>query len=94
MASAHKITPNFWFVEKADDAAKYYVNTFNKNPAARKKSKITNTTYYPEATKAVASSIPVGSVQTVEFELEGYPFVILNGGKLPNFELNGADPTR
>ena len=68
-----KITPFLWFNDnKAEEAAKFYTSVF-------KKSKIREITRQGEAT-AKASGQPVGSVLTVEFELQGQKFTALNGG--------------
>ncbi len=77
-----KITPFFWFVDQAEDAAKYYVSVFRD-------SKIISTVRYPEAAEVV-SGMPKGSVMTVELELEGQPFTFLNGGKVPGFDFSSA----
>src|SRR5690348_11890355 len=73
-----KITPFLWFNGNAEEAAKFYTSIF-------KKSKIREITYYGEAA-AKGSGQPVGSVLTVEFELQGQKFTALNGG--PNFKFN------
>lgn len=68
-----KITPFLWFDSQAKEAAEYYVAIFPN-------SKITSTTNYSEE-GAKASGMPVGSVMTVAFELNGQHFTALNGGK-------------
>ncbi len=75
-----KITPNLWFDTQAEEAAKFYTSIF-------KDSKIVKTTYYPEAGKEI-HGMDVGSVMTVEFELNGQSFIGLNGG--PHFKFNEA----
>jgi predicted 3-demethylubiquinone-9 3-methyltransferase (glyoxalase superfamily) len=72
-----KITPFLWFDDKAEEAAKYYVSIFRN-------SRIVNVARYGEA-GAKASGMPKGSVMTVAFELEGQPFVALNGGPIFTF---------
>ncbi|MGZ8449243.1 MAG: VOC family protein [Candidatus Deferrimicrobiaceae bacterium] len=72
-----KITPFLWFDDKAEEAAKFYVSIFRN-------SKIVNVARYGEA-GAKASGRPKGSVMTVAFELEGQPFVALNGGPIFTF---------
>lgn len=75
-----KITPFLWFEGQAEDAAKFYTSIF-------KDSKIGRTLRYGEETaKVSASGQPVGSVLTIEFEIEGQNFVALNGG--PQFKFN------
>ena len=75
-----KITPNLWFDGDAEDAVNRYTSTFDD-------SSIGTVSRYDEAS-ADASGQPAGSVLTVDFELEGRPFVALNGG--PQFEFNPA----
>jgi predicted 3-demethylubiquinone-9 3-methyltransferase (glyoxalase superfamily) len=60
------ITPFLWFTSQAEEAANYYVTTF-------KNSKITDVSHYGEAGPA-----PAGTVMTVEFELDGQPFMAIN----------------
>jgi predicted 3-demethylubiquinone-9 3-methyltransferase (glyoxalase superfamily) len=75
-----KITPFLWFNGNAEQAARFYTSVF-------KKSKIRAITRYgKEASKG--SGQPLGSVMTVEFDIEGQPFTALNGG--PNFTFTEA----
>jgi predicted 3-demethylubiquinone-9 3-methyltransferase (glyoxalase superfamily) len=67
-----------WFDSQAEDAVKHYTGIFPR-------SKITATSHYPEGSPAPK---PAGSVMTVEFELDGQPFVALNGG--PEFKFTPA----
>jgi predicted 3-demethylubiquinone-9 3-methyltransferase (glyoxalase superfamily) len=64
-----KITTFLTYAKHAEDAAAFYVSIFPN-------SRITRTTHYLEGTP-----MPVGTVMTVEFELDGVPFVALNGGE-------------
>ena len=73
-----KITPFLWFDHQAEDAARFYTSVF-------KNSKIGRIFRYGEKA-AEKTGRPVGSVLTVEFEIEGQKFVALNGG--PLFEFN------
>ena len=73
-----KITPNLWFDHQAEEAVQFYTAVFSNG-------KIGDMTRFDEAS-AQASGQPEGSVMTVSFELEGQPFVALNGG--PHFTLN------
>ena len=75
-----KITPMLWFDGKAEEAANFYVSLF-------KNSKIGDILRYDEAA-AKAAGGEVGSVLTIEFELEGQKFVGLNGG--PQFKFTEA----
>ena len=65
-----KITPFLWFDRQAEEAASFYVSIFPN-------SKIVKVARYGEAGPG-----PAGSAMTVEFQLEGQPFVALNGGPL------------
>ena len=69
-----KITPNLWFDTHAEEAAEFYCSIFPN-------SKITDVTHYTEAGPG-----PVGTVLTVEFELDGQPFVGINGGPAFTFD--------
>ena len=80
MAKIQKITPNLWFNNEAEEAAKYYASIF-------KNSGIDRVTYYPKAGQEIHKQQP-GSVMTVEFNLDGQKFVALNGG--PQFKFNEA----
>ncbi len=75
--TAHRITPFLWFDDQAERAAELYMSLFPD-------SRITSVTRYGEAGGEVTGGHP-GSVMTVEFELEGQPFVALNGGPLFRF---------
>ena len=68
MLKPSKIKPFLWFDTQAEDAAKFYTSVFRN-------SKIGRVLRFPEG-----SPRPAGMVLTVEFELEGVPFVALNGG--------------
>ena len=58
-----QITPFLWFDKEAEKAARFYVSVF-------KNSKILKITHYGEAGPG-----PKGAVMTVEFQLNGQPFV-------------------
>ncbi len=72
-----KITPFLWFDDQAEDAVNFYTSLF-------KNSKIGRIFHYTEEA-AEKSGRPVGSVLTIEFEIEGQKFVALNGGPLFKF---------
>ena len=76
MVRSSKIKPFLWFQGQAEEAAKFYTSVF-------KASKIGAISRYPEGGPG-----PVGSVMTVEFEIEGQPFLALNGG--PDFKFTEA----
>jgi predicted 3-demethylubiquinone-9 3-methyltransferase (glyoxalase superfamily) len=71
--SLQKITPFLWFDNQAEEAAAFYTSIFPN-------SRILKTARYGDSGPG-----PAGSVMTVEFELEGQPFVALNGGPLFKF---------
>lgn len=62
------ITTCLWFDTEGEEAAALYVSLFEN-------SQITGFTRYGEAGPGA-----VGTVQTVSFELDGRPFLALNGG--------------
>jgi predicted 3-demethylubiquinone-9 3-methyltransferase (glyoxalase superfamily) len=72
----HKIVPNLWFDTEAEEAANFYISVFDN-------SRIVNLTHYTESGPREA-----GMVMTVDFELEGQPFVGINGG--PQFKFDEA----
>ena len=78
--SVQQISPCLWFDGQAEEAAKFYVSVF-------KKGKITRVTHYPDVGQETHGRAP-GSVMTVEFVLNGLPFLGLNGG--PLFKFNEA----
>jgi len=76
MVIMQKITPCLWFDTQGEEAANFYTSVF-------KNSRITDISRYGEA-----GPRPAGTVMTVAFELDGQPFVALNGG--PEFTFNEA----
>jgi predicted 3-demethylubiquinone-9 3-methyltransferase (glyoxalase superfamily) len=75
-----KITTNLWFDTHAEEAAQFYTSIF-------KNSKIGRITRYGKQ-RHEGNGISEGTVMTVEFELEGQPFVALNGG--PHYKFTEA----
>ena len=75
-----KITPCLWFDDQAEEAANFYTSIF-------KNSKIGNITRYGKEGYEIHGK-EAGTVLTVDFEIEGVKFTILNGG--PVFKLNEA----
>ena len=69
-----RIVPNLWFDTQALEAAELYTSIFPN-------SAITKITHYTEAGPGEP-----GSVLTVEFELDGNPFLALNGGPAFTFD--------
>jgi predicted 3-demethylubiquinone-9 3-methyltransferase (glyoxalase superfamily) len=76
MAKLTKITPCLWFDTEGEDAAKYYTSIFENSRV------VATTLYGPEAPDREGTAV------TVEFELDGQPFVALNGG--PQFTFSEA----
>ena len=74
MLKSKKIKTFLWLDGQAEQAAKFYTSIFRNG-------KIGAIARYPEGSPG-----PAGSVMTVEFELDGHPFVGLNGG--PQFKFN------
>jgi predicted 3-demethylubiquinone-9 3-methyltransferase (glyoxalase superfamily) len=72
----HKITPFLWFDSQAEEAAKFYVSVF-------KDSKMGQVSRYGDG-----MPLPKGTVMTAVFEIEGQPFIALNGG--PDFKFTPA----
>jgi predicted 3-demethylubiquinone-9 3-methyltransferase (glyoxalase superfamily) len=68
-----KITPFLWFNDNAEEAVNFYISVF-------KNSKIKTITRYGDKGPG-----PKGSVMTVSFELNGNPFIALNGGPVFQF---------
>lgn len=73
-----KITSCLWFDINAEEAAKFYTTVF-------KNSKIGKVARYDEASSKTSGQ-QAGTVLTIEFDIEGYKFLGLNGG--PVFKLN------
>jgi predicted 3-demethylubiquinone-9 3-methyltransferase (glyoxalase superfamily) len=80
MQFSQKIAPCLWFDNQGEEAANFYVSIF-------KNSKILNIARYGKAGNETHHQ-PEGAVMTVTFELEGLPFMTLNGG--PLFKFNEA----
>lgn len=73
---SQKINPCLWFNENAEDAVNFYTSIF-------KNSKIEGITHYGKN-----NPMPEGTVLTVSFQLDGVPFLALNGG--PTFHFTEA----
>lgn len=76
MTVKHKITPFLWFDTQAEEAASFYVSLF-------KDSKIDSVSRYGEG-----APLPAGTAMSVSFQLQGQPFIALNGG--PQFKFTEA----
>ncbi len=70
------ITPCFWFDGNAEEAINFYASLFTN-------SKIVATSRYGEG-----APLPAGTVMTISFELQGRPFMAINGG--PQFQFSPA----
>ena len=70
------IIPNLWFDDNGLEAAEFYVSLFPN-------SKIVNVFHYGENAPK-----PAGEVMVVDFELDGQPHSIINGG--PQFHFDEA----
>ena len=71
-----KLTTCLWFDTEGEEAARFYTSVFPN-------SRITGVTHYGSA-----GPRDEGTVMTVQFELDGMPFVALNGG--PDFDFTEA----
>lgn len=80
-----KIIPSLWYDSEAEEAAKYYIETFNNSPYPKGESKILSKTLYNTETP---SDKPLCSVLTVNFMLTDQEFTGLNGGSF--FKFNEA----
>jgi len=69
----NKIKPFLWFDNQAEEAVNFYTTIF-------KNSKVGNVSRYMEGGPG-----PVGQVMVAEFEIEGLPFIALNGGPIYSF---------
>ena len=71
-----KITPCLWFDTRGEESARFYTSVLPN-------SRVGKITHY-----GAAGPRPEGTVMTVEFELDGQPFIALNGG--PDFTFTEA----
>ncbi|ROL56126.1 VOC family protein [Bacteroidetes/Chlorobi group bacterium Naka2016] len=78
MKSSQAIVPCLWFDNQAEEAVKFYSSLFDNSSIGR------ITRYGKEGFEFHHQ--PEGSVMTIEFELNGQPFLALNGG--PDFKFN------
>ena len=69
---------NLWFDTQGEEAARFYTSVF-------KDSKMGTITRYPNVGQEIHGKEP-DSVMTVTFEINGQPFLALNGG--PEFTFN------
>ncbi|MCM4161826.1 VOC family protein [Antarcticibacterium flavum] len=73
-----KIIPHLWFDSDAEEAVEFYTSLF-------KNSAIQTITRYPGVGQEIHQK-EEGSVMNIDFVLEGYQFLALNGG--PHFKFN------
>jgi predicted 3-demethylubiquinone-9 3-methyltransferase (glyoxalase superfamily) len=73
-AQIAKITPCLWYVDKAEEAARFYASVFPN-------SRVDSVTALPADTP----SGPAGSVKVVAFTLAGQPFMAMSAGPLDPF---------
>jgi predicted 3-demethylubiquinone-9 3-methyltransferase (glyoxalase superfamily)/uncharacterized protein YndB with AHSA1/START domain len=76
----HEIAPCLWFDNRAGEAAEFYVSVFRN-------SKIIKKTYYTKEGFEIHGQ-KEGTVLTVDLQINGQPFTILNGG--PQFKFSEA----
>jgi predicted 3-demethylubiquinone-9 3-methyltransferase (glyoxalase superfamily) len=74
------ISPCLWFDDQAEEAVNFYCSIF-------KNSKIGNVSRYKKEGQEIHGKEP-GSFMAAEFEINGQPFMALNGG--PMFKLTEA----
>lgn len=77
MATIQNITPCLWFDKQAEEAAKFYTSIFPNSSIGR------TSRYGKEGFEH--HQMPEGTVLTIEFTLNGNPFVGLNGGPIFRF---------
>ncbi len=77
-----KISPCLWLDNQAEEAAQFYTSVFPNSKVIGQPS------HYEGEAVVEVSGQPEGSVLTVEVELEGIHFTLLNGG--PQFKFSEA----
>ena len=80
-----KIVPCLWFDKDAEEAIKFYIETFNSAPKSPKNSTIINIQRYPEEPNNIPVKGMEGKILTAIFELNGQRFMALDGGPLFKF---------
>ncbi len=78
--STQKIIPHLWFDGQAEEAVKFYTSLF-------KHSSTGAVTRYTKAGFEIHQQ-PEGQIMTIDFSLDGYKFIALNGG--PYFKFTPA----
>ncbi len=80
MKIAHRTQPCLWFEGNAEEAVAFYTGIFPNSKVINK--------LITSAEVAQQSGNPEGSVLCIEFELDGQPYLALNGG--PQFRFTEA----
>ena len=84
-----KLITCIWFSNNdGEDAANYYIDTFNSAPGEHT-AKLGDITKTHKGVEEVGGT-PAGSTLTAECELDGISFMFLNGGPMDQFKLNGG----
>ena len=84
-----KLITCLWFLNNdGEEAAKYYIDTFNSAPGDHEAS-LGDITKSPKASEELSGRAE-GSVLTAECELDGASFMFLNGGPFEQYKLNGS----
>lgn len=84
-----KLITCIWFSRNdGEEAAHYYVDTFNTAPGNHC-AKIGDITKAPKASEEI-SGRPEGSILTAECEIDGVSFMFLNGGPMEQYKINGS----
>jgi predicted 3-demethylubiquinone-9 3-methyltransferase (glyoxalase superfamily) len=71
---SHEIVPCIWLDDQAEQAAAFYLKAFGDG-------RVLGTSHYPQS-RDNPSGRPRGSVLTVDLELQGRRFTLLNGGPI------------
>ena len=85
----NRIRTCLWFDTQAEEAARFYTSVFRDATMGAVER-------YPDVGQEITGKAP-GSVMTVEFEINGHPFIGLNGGtqfrfnESVSFEIDCAD---
>lgn len=85
----NKLITCLWFVNNnAQEAAQYYVDTFSTAPGDHR-AKMGDLTKSTKASSEMSGQ-PAGSVMTAECEIDSMSLMILNGGPMDQYKLNGS----
>lgn len=88
MSNDRRIVPFLWFDQDAEEAITFYVSLFNGSPRKRGESRIVSVLRYEKGMEVPGGDVMTGKVLTAVFELDGRPFMALDGG--PVFRFNEA----